>query len=254
VLGEQACGDVDGVVLVVDGVGRKATVDDAHAKVGAREQVVETREHVEEVQVSRAQPDHFRARRNARVCAAGARAVARDQARDESAVAVDLIRVRYVLQTGGRCKADAHALRVQQLDVLRDAAGQIAVRAVQARIEHRDGDAAPGHGQTRIEARQLGVARDAFRARRGEIRVGGRLESAVAVDGAHRGEARDAGELPPRRRHGDHWQRAVTRAADDAVEPQVCEVCLARLPVIDDGGVDVAVIGGTVEQDGKFRV
>ena len=65
---------------------------------------------------------------------------------------------------------------------------------------------------------------------------------------------RDADELLLLGCDGDHRQRAISCAAQDAYLLKVCNVCVGWLLMIDDDGVNVAVVRQAVELDGKFWV
>jgi hypothetical protein len=190
------------------------------------EDVVEAAEHEEEVGVAGAQADEARARRVAREAPAGALpAVAGDDARHVRAVPLRLIRVLQPFEVDGVAEVGrGQALEVGQLDVAEDAAGEVGVGRVESRVDDGYGHAGAADGQVREAPRQVCVGAGAREAGRLAARVGRPLQSAVAVERAHRREPGDLDELCGRGRDEDDGQDAEARAARDAEAAQRGEV------------------------------
>src|SRR5258706_14291899 len=80
------------------------------------------------------------------------------------------------------------------------------------------------------------------------------LKRPVTVERTHRRQVRDRHNPAPGRSHRDHWQRVVTRPSQDPDSLQIRDVSISRQMVIDDYGVDVAVVRQAIEQDGELRI
>ena len=186
VLGQQLSGDVDRIVVIKSSVGGKAAIDDPHIQRRAvAKQVIETRQHEREIHIARAEAQNARARSDAAVLAAGARAVSGYQARDKSPVAVNLIRVRQALYARRIAEPSAHALRVKQLDVTHHAPRKVRVRTVHSGIEHCDRHVAARDRQAAVSECQVSVNRDARRAVESQPVIQIQLQSPVAIYRTH---------------------------------------------------------------------
>ena len=168
---------------------------------------------------------------------------------------VSLIGVWKVWRRNGIVETHAEALRVGELDVLRDATGQIGVSSVNSRVEHCHRHSSTAFRQTSVRLNQIVIAPRAFDT--GQIarrRLKVPLKCSVAIDGSHGRQARNRLELRFGRSYRDHRQHSITCASQNTKALEVTDVGIGRGLIIDDDGVYVAVISNPIEQHSEFGI